>query len=97
MGRYRFTAYENDARPRYIVVWGLQWQIIDCRRLEPCSDVHVAMTEAIEQLPGEGWQAEGNADYGFVFIQRAGDRRLLMLTERDPADSARQSFSPFSK
>jgi hypothetical protein len=54
------------------------------------------MAATIERLEVDGWQAEATPEYGFVFVRRGADRRLLMLTERDPADSVRQSFSPFS-
>jgi hypothetical protein len=53
------------------------------------------MAVTIERLEADGWQAEGTPEYGFVFIRRDADRRLLMLTEKDPADTGRQSFSPF--
>jgi hypothetical protein len=53
------------------------------------------MAATIERLAGDGWQAEGGAEYGFVFIRRKGERRLLMLTPRDPYSAAPQSFNPF--
>jgi hypothetical protein len=53
------------------------------------------MAATIGRLASEGWQAEGSAEYGFVFIRHGADRRLLMLTERDPYTGAPQSFSPF--
>jgi hypothetical protein len=34
------------------------------------------MMAAIERLKGKGWEAEGNADYGFVFIRNGDERRL---------------------
>jgi hypothetical protein len=95
MGRYTFPAFDKPSTPRYIVLWDLQWHVTECQRLEPAADLSGAMAATIERLGGEGWQAEGTPEYGFVFIRRAGYRRLLMLTEKDPADSARQSFSPF--
>jgi hypothetical protein len=95
MGRYTFTAYRTATTPRYVVVWDLQWQVLNCRRLEPATDLSGAMAAAIELLESEGWQAEGSAKYGFVFIRRGADRQLLMLTERDPYDTRAQSFSPF--
>jgi hypothetical protein len=95
MGRYKFIAYDKAATPRYIVVYGLQWQIIDSRRLEPHADLFAAMTSAMQQLRGEGWEAEGDALYGFVFIRRLGERRMLMLTPRDPLQNSPQSFDPF--
>ena len=59
------------------------------------TDLSIAMAAAIERLEGEGWQVEGSAEYGFVFIRRETERRLLMLTPRDPYNSALQSFDPF--
>lgn len=53
MGRYRFTAYQNDTQPRYVVVWGLQWQILDCRRLKPTADLSAAMAATLERLDHE--------------------------------------------
>jgi len=52
---------------------------------------------AIERLEAEGWQAEATPEYGFVFVRRGTDRRLLTLTPRDPYDTAPQSFSPFPR
>jgi hypothetical protein len=93
MARYRFTAYQNDHQPRYVVVWGLQWQILECLRPEPAADLSGAMAEAIARLEGDGWQTEGEAEYGFVFIRRQNERRLLMLTPRNPHDTTPQHFS----
>lgn len=41
------------------------------------------MATAIERLASKGWQAEATAEYGFVFVRRENERRLLMLTPRD--------------
>jgi hypothetical protein len=53
------------------------------------------MAAALDRLASEGWQAEGTAEYGFVFVRRETERRLQMLTERDPYSTTVQSFSPF--
>jgi len=95
MARYTFPAFNKAPTPRYVVVWDLQWQVIECQRLEPKADLSGAMTAAIERLEAQGWEAEGSAEYGFVFIRRGADRRLLMLTPRDPVNTAAQSFNPF--
>jgi hypothetical protein len=97
MARYRFTAYQNDTQPRYIVLYDMQHQVIEVQRLEPATDLSGAMAATIERLAGEGWQAEGSAAYGSVFVHRSGERRLLTLTERDPYSTATQSFSPFER
>lgn len=58
MARYRFTAYENDTEPRYLVIWDLQWHVLDCQHLEPATDLSGAMAATIERLAGEGWPAK---------------------------------------
>jgi hypothetical protein len=95
MGRYTFPAFNKSPTPRYVVVWDLQWTLIECQRLEPAADLSAAMSTTIERLEGEGWQTEATPEYGFVFIRREAERRLLMLTPRDPQDTGPQSFSPF--
>jgi hypothetical protein len=95
MARYAFPAFTTSTTARYIVLWDLQWHVIECQRLEPAADLSGAMAAAIDRLEGEGWQPEGTAEYGFVFIRRGSDRRLLEITPRDPHDAGPQSFSPF--
>jgi hypothetical protein len=95
MGRYRHQVYGKATTPRWITVFGLQWQRIECQRLDPGVDLQRAMSAAIERLAGEGWQIEAEPRFGFAFIRRDGDRRLLMLTPRDPLDTTPQSFNPF--
>jgi hypothetical protein len=95
MGRYRHNVYEKSTMPRWVAVFGLQWQVIESYRLEPGADLICAMTTTIERLAVEGWQAESEPRFGFVFIRKESDRRMLMLTPRDPFDTRPQSFSPF--
>jgi hypothetical protein len=95
MARYHHNVYANSTTPRYLVIFDLQWKIIERQRLEACTDLRSAMTAAINRLTAEGWQPEGTADFGFVFLNRGGIRRLLILTERDPHDTRPQTFSPF--
>jgi hypothetical protein len=95
MGRYRHRVYEKATTPRWVAVFGLQWQVIESIPLEPAADLHAAMTSTIERLAAEGWQIEAEPRFGFSFIRRETERRLLMLTPRDPFDTRPQSFSPF--
>ena len=95
MGYHPYSGYNTSQRPRYLVLWSLQWQIIDCQHLEPACDLSAEMTATIDRLASDGWQPEGSAEFGFVFIRRGGERRLLMLTPRSPDDPACQSFNPF--
>jgi hypothetical protein len=95
MGLYRHKIYEKATTARWIAVFGLQWQVIESTRLEPAAALSGAMSAAIARLGGDGWQIEAEPRFGFAFIQRAGERRLLMLTPKDPHDNRPQSFSPF--
>ena len=95
MARYNHNVYAGAKAARYIVFFDLQWKVIECQRLEPCVDLAKSMTTALQRLTEEGWQAEHVPRSGFVFLNRSGTRRLLILTERDPYDTGSQTFSPF--
>jgi hypothetical protein len=94
-GRYREHVYINDCWPRWVAVFELQWQVIEPHRFEPAADLTGAMAAAIERLGLEGWQIEAEPRFGFSFIRRDVERRLLMLTRRDRHDNRPQSFTPF--
>ena len=49
-------------------------------RLEPAVDLSRAMAATLERLASDGWIAEATPEYGFVFIRREDERRLLMLS-----------------
>jgi len=95
MARYNHNVYASAKTARYIVLFDLQWKIIECLRLEHATDLRTAMTTAIQRLTEDGWHPESVPRFGFVFLNRNGTRRLLILTERDPHDSRPQSFSAF--
>jgi hypothetical protein len=95
MARYNHSVYARANTARYVVLFDLQWKIIECTRLEAAADLAKSMTASLQRLTEEGWQPEGAPRFGFVFLNRNGLRRLLILTERDPHDSRSQTFSPF--
>lgn len=97
MGRYTFSAFTTSTRPRYVVLSDVQWQLLEVERPEPAADLFGAMAAAIGRLKAEGWQAEAEPRFGFTFVRRDGERRLLMLTERDPRSTGMQSFYPFRR
>jgi hypothetical protein len=53
------------------------------------------MATVKQRLIEGGWHPESAQKFGFVFLNRNGVRRLLILTERDPYDLRPQTFSPF--
>jgi hypothetical protein len=95
MGRYRHQLYASAKTQRFCVTFDLQWRVLESVKLAPATDLRANMGAAIKRLEDEGWLAEGGCEFGFVFLRRAGERRLLILTERDPYDRRPQSFSPF--
>ncbi len=95
MRRQQPSPYTIAKTPRYIILWDLQWKVIDCTRLESRTNLRHAMTTTIERLQHDGWIAESTPDHGFVFLSRNDERRLLMITARHPEEISSQSFSPF--
>jgi hypothetical protein len=94
MSSYRHVC-EKATTPRWVAVFGLQWQVIESHRLEPAADLYGAVSAAFERLVTEGWEVEATPKFGFSFIRRDGERRLLILMPKDPHDDRPQSFSPF--
>jgi hypothetical protein len=95
MARYHHDVFAKSNNPRYCVIFDLQWKIIEYTRLEPTVDLAESMTATLQRLTEEGWQPESTPRFGFVFLNRNDTRRLLILTERNPFDTAPQTFSPF--
>lgn len=97
MGRYRHQVYASAKTARFCVIFNLQWKVIESVKLAPVANLAGAMDAAIERQSRDGWLAESDHEFGFVFLRRDGERRLLILTERDPYDTRPQSFSPFGR
>ena len=75
--------------------WDLQSKITDSRQVEAGADLRAVFSAAIESARREGGEPVADAPFGFVFLERAGERRLIALTPRDPHDQRAQNFSPF--
>ena len=95
MARARRNVFALSSAQHYIVVWDLQWRVIDCLRPRCGADLRAALTDAIAGLQRDGWAPQSNADFGFTFLNRLHERRLVMITARNPFDPTAQSFSPF--
>src|ERR1700760_14813 len=96
MGRYRKgQCFDVDREPRYIILWNMFWECLEFEVVPPMSDLQAALRSAIARLCADVWFAEGDGAYGSVFLRRAHDRRLLILTKRHPHDDSRQAFSPY--
>src|SRR5580693_2404340 len=50
MGRYRHKVYEKSTTPRWVAVFGLQWQIVESHRLEPGACYRQSNTDPIDEV-----------------------------------------------
>ncbi len=95
MSRHRPDPFALPATCRYLILWDLQWHAIESVQLKPGTDLSAALAAAVERLRVGGWRPTGTAEFGFVFLDRGAERRLLTLSARDPAVTSQQSFSPY--
>lgn len=59
--------------------------LITCEAVPAQMNLRDALREALELCAVEGWQAENDGAYGFVFIARDSERRLVSVTPADPS------------
>jgi hypothetical protein len=74
---------------------GWQWQIVEHQRLEPRTYPALWTAEIKRLALLKGWEMEAPQRFGFCFIRREGERRLLILTPKHPDDNRPQDFLPF--
>jgi hypothetical protein len=86
MARHRFDALGDTSRPHWLTLADMHRNMVACEALPAGADLREALRAALAQCVAEGWQAEGDGAYGFVFIARGAERRLLNLTAADPAE-----------
>jgi hypothetical protein len=91
----RRNVYAKRTTTAYAVVWDLEWHLIECRRLDPGSDLYAALSETVDALEADGWHPEFEHAHGFVFVRQGAERRLVTVTGRDPYSDTQQSFNPF--
>ena len=72
MRRTRHDIYANAATKRYVVVWTIHWQVVECEPVAAGKDLRRAMAATIERLAADGWQIESDTAHGFAFVNRAG-------------------------
>jgi hypothetical protein len=95
MRRNRYCGYLEQTNCGYLVAFDLQWKIIESRRVDANLGAAAALAAFVKEFEANGWSAESEGSYGFVFVNRCGERMLLEVTPRDPHDTTLQSFNPF--
>jgi hypothetical protein len=88
MARHRFDPLADTRCPHWLTVSDLHRNLITCEALVAGADLREALQAALTRYTAEGWLPENDGAYGFVFIARGAERRLVNLTPADPSDCA---------
>jgi hypothetical protein len=85
MRRNRPDPLADNRRPHWLTVSDLHRSLITCTPVPAGTDLRATMRDALAGHAADGWQAENDGAYGFVFIARGSERRLVNLTPADPS------------
>ena len=85
MSRRRLDPLTDNGRPHWLTVADLHRNLITCEALPAGADLRGVLRDKLAQCAAEGWQAENDGAYGFVFVAKGTERRLVNLTPADPA------------
>jgi hypothetical protein len=88
MRRHRCDPLADTRRPHWLTVADLHRNLISCKALPAGADLREVLRAALTQCAAEGWHGENDGAYGFVFIVRGSERRLINLTPEDPSHCA---------
>jgi hypothetical protein len=88
MRRHHFDPLADTRRPHWLTVSDLHRNLIACEALPAGADLREVLRETLTQCEAKGWQAENDGAYGFAFIARGSERRLVNLTPADPSACA---------
>lgn len=82
--RNPYNPLAPSPKPRWLIVWDMQFHLLDSTELAPYTDLAVVMAQTAQQWQQEGWTVESDARYGSFFCHRAGVRRLIAISAADP-------------
>jgi hypothetical protein len=85
MSRRPCAPLADTRRPHWLTVSDLHRNVIMCKAVPAGSDLREALRCALTQFAAEGWHPESDGTYGFVFVARDTERRLVNLTPADPS------------
>jgi len=80
-----YNPLKPSAKPRWLIVWDMQFNVLDSTELAPFADLVAAMDRQAKQWQELGWTIESDARFGSFFCHRAGIRRLIAISANDPA------------
>jgi len=74
-----------SAKSRWLIVWDMQFNVLECTELAPHTDLVEVMRTAAQCRTSEGWCVESDARFGSFFCHRDGVRILIAISAADPA------------
>lgn len=75
----------TSPQPRWLLVWDMQFNVLDCTELPPFTDLAQVMRGVAQHRQQEGWCVESDARFGSFFCHREGVRILIAISAADPA------------
>lgn len=87
MPRHHNDPLADTSRPHWLTLSDMHGTRVACETLPIGVDLREALRSALSQCALEGWQAESDGSYGFVFIAKGAERRLLNVTPANPFES----------
>ena len=86
MRRNRCDPLADTRRRHWLIVSGPHRQLIDIKPVPIGANLREAMRAALASMAAEGWRADSDGVYGFTFISRGAERRLVNLTPANPSE-----------
>jgi hypothetical protein len=80
-----YNPLSKSPKPRWLIVWDMQFHVLDSTELAPYTDLAAVMHETAQRRQQEGWCIESDARFGSFFCHRAGVRLLIAVSAADPA------------
>jgi hypothetical protein len=71
-------------KPRWLIVWDMQFNLLDSTELAPHTDLVAVMERTAQQRRDAGWCVESDARFGSFFCHRDGIRLLIAISAADP-------------
>jgi len=96
MTHNRYVGFIDEHNRGYLVAFTLHWEVIEARRVDPAAGAPRALRAFINEYEANGWLAESDAIYGFVFMNRDGRRILVEATPATLTTSRCRRSTPSS-
>jgi hypothetical protein len=82
--RDTFRPLAPSIQPRWLIVWDMQFNVLDSTELAPFTDLEALLRETAAQWQRDGWTMESDSARGSLFCHRGAERRLLAISAADP-------------